>query len=585
MIRADRLKDTGLHTGASRTVLKAEQLAQRPQIGMADVLRLVPGIDVVRNGGFGGLVSVFSRGTESDHMLILLDGLRLNDPTSGLADLSLLGLNEVERIEIVRGPRSLLYGSEALGGVIRISTRRPAALAAFRGRAEIGPYDSRRAEFGLTGQRGHLGYALQFSQRRQQGFSAVNVRGGGESDGIRHRQLGLRMNWHAHSGPRLQTSLLQLRSQTEIDDFMNAPQDDPDYLQRNRNLLMQVRASWDLAQGAWQQYLEWSRVRLRSRFLNGPQAPNCATCEDFLDFNSIGLRHRYEWQHTLHLAAMGRLNFGLLMERERATAGPTRSVRNRRGARLNWQREWEWLSVEGSLMHDAYPDDNQVSGHVALTVPLNRKMRLHGSIGTGYRAPGLNELHDPRFGNPELRPERSVSGDLGLDLQRGPVRFSSVVFYQRTRDLINFDLNFRSVNIGNTVTQGYELSFDYAVTPGLHARLDYTRTDARDRSNGESLARRPGDKLNLGLEWSPLRQLRTSLTMRHVGSRPEIGTDRPILGSYIVVDMAAYWRILPDWELFFRVENLLDRQYQEIQDYGTPGLSLYGGIRFQFLAQ
>ncbi|MDZ4350931.1 MAG: TonB-dependent receptor [Xanthomonadaceae bacterium] len=549
---------------ASVTVLTRAEIAASQAPDLIDLLGRQAGIDVSRTGGPGSSSTLFVRGANSNQTLILIDGIRVNATGQGLIDLAHLPPDQIERIEIVRGPRAALWGSDAIGGVIHIFTRDAAgpsaSLRAGRwGRAEA------QGSFGTVGERG--AFAASAGYRRLDGFSATGPAAFGhdpDNDGY----------WQRHASAR---GHLALGSQTlEIAGFgSDADVEFDQGRSEARNISGGATLTGALGLN-WQHRLGYGHAR-----------------EDLetaaFDSRFESRRNNLDWLHSLDLPAVT-ATAGLSWQREEgrslsAFSDPLidRSRRNLAGfvSAAGALRGIEWQSAL------RYDDNSQFGGESTASLALGWRpadwAKLRASWGEGFRAPNFNELYSPGFGglfagNPDLDPERSRSLELGLDIELGEQRIALSAFDNRVRDQISFDgPQFQAVNIDRARTRGLEIEqrWQAGVLAGRNA---LTVQDAEDRDTGLALLRRPQRRLSSGLDW------RVSDTFG-LGVDADLSSSRRDfdgrLGGYALFHLRATWSPAPDWQIQARLENLTDRDYQLASGFNTPGRNLLVALHWQ----
>lgn len=544
---------------ASVTVLTRADIEQSQAPDLVDLLARQVGIDIARTGGPGQASTVFMRGSNSNHTLVLVDGIRINTTTQGSIDFAHLPLAQIERIEIVRGPRAALWGSDAIGGVIHIFTRDPSK-AFFE--AHGGSYG--RAGLGVGGGLGlgrgdtRLGAAAGGEQLR--GFSATNANAYGfdpDPDGYRNQNLSL----HAQTllgDQRLSFSGLITDADVEFDQGETAA--------LNRVYGATLAGDWS---DRWSHSLSlgWSSEDLD-------------TAVYFSRFGSK--RSSLDWINTLALDPSNTLNVGLNWSRESGYsddgfAGFDETRRNA-GLFASWRGRFAAQLLELSLRRDDNSQfDSATTGNFAWGWQASERLRLRASWGQGFRAPNFNELYYPGFfglfqGNPHLQPERSDSTEVGLDWQFTPEQKLEVsAYHTRIEDLIAFDGPlFQAINIDRATIEGVELEYHLA-HGGLAIDGNATWQDARDAGTGQPLLRRPDRKLNLSVSYRFSNQATLAVDASGFSSRPDFGDIQ--LPGYARVDLHASAPLADGWTLEGRIENLGDRDYNLVDGYNTPGRS------------
>lgn len=564
VVTANRLAVPVDEALASVTVLTREDIEQSQAPDLLGLLSRQAGIDVARTGGPGQASTVFTRGSNSGHTLVLVDGIRVNAATQGIFDLAHLPLAQVERIEIVRGPRAAIWGSDAIGGVVQIFTRDP-SVSFFE--AGGGSYGRAEASAGIGGSRGEsqLGIAAGFADWR--GFSATNPAAFGhdpDKDGYRNRNLSLRGKTRAGEH-LLSFSGLVTRADVEFDQGRTAA----------LNRVFGAHASGQLT-ATWSHALT---VGHSSEDLDTPvYASRFGSARDSLD-----------WLNTVAVGEHDVLNLGLNWSRENGYSLESGSGfdRSRRNAALfaTWRRTAGAHVLELSGRRD---DNSQfegaTTGNIAWGWKAAEQVRLRASWGQGFRAPNFNELYYPGFfgffsGNPALRPEHSVSHEVGIDWTPDSRQSLGLSLYRtRISDLVAFQgVDFQAVNVTRASIDGAELEYRLEL-PALMLTANATWQDARDADTGTPLLRRAPRKLMVSASHIFANRAQLGVDLSVVAARPDFGGAS--LAGYGRVDARASVPLSGDWQFEARVENLGDRDYQLVNGYNTPGRSLQVNLRW-----
>lgn len=567
-------------TGTALTVITREEIERSGQSSLVEVLRGKPGLDVVRSGGPGGQTSVFLRGANSQHTKVLLDGIPINDPsnaTRGL-DFSTLDVENIERIEILRGPQSLLYGSDAIGGVINIITRRGEGPMQVRSRHYGGSLGTWRTGMSVSGGDERTYYSFGGSYLATDGISQASAdRGNTERDRFRNGTLSGRFGWTPSDQVNVDYVFRYQDADAGIDNFDLFTGVPVDNIGR-KNLLNSF----------------YNRVQLQSLFLDGG-------IEQVVGFNVAdyhrkdtdpepgvpplfkGQARQIDYQLNFLLTEWNTLSAGAQYYAENAasTFNPEESQYNR-GVFLQdqWQIFENWFASVGVRFDDhsrAGPAETYRATSVYTFVATNTD--LHGSIGTGFRAPALAE-NLFAFGNPNLRPERSKGWDFGITQRLLDNRLTVDATYFRNdfEDLIVFDFNtFSLENIGRARASGVEITGRWDVLENTAVWANYTLTDTLDYSTNLPLVRRPRDKVTIGLDqyfWA--RTARIGGEAMLVGDR--LDTGQQVLDEYAVINLNGSYYFGPNTELFARIDNVFNEKYEEIRGFGSVGITGYAGF-------
>jgi vitamin B12 transporter len=561
-VTASRRAQTVDDTLASVTVITRADIERSLAPDLQTLLRGVAGVDLSRTGGEGQQTSVFLRGSNANQVLVLVDGVRVASANTGAFAWEHLPLGQVERIEIVRGPRASWHGSDAIGGVIQVFTRDPRGLSA---ELSIGRYGRRSASASWGAGDDEASFGVTLGGIDFDGFSAQlpgSFSYDPDDDGYINRNLGLRAQ-RAIGTQRVALHAYATHADVDFDQGRSAVDTE----------VGGVELAGDLAAGFGHRLA----VGLQRELLGTPVFAN--------DFRSR--RASLDWTGDLALSDRDSLVFGLNWQRDRGesriTGAGCQYCESRRNlgvfASLQGGRErFDWQFA--ARRDDAGGFGGATTGQAALGFRPAEGLRAFASLGQGFRAPNLNELFSPGFGglfggNPGLDAERSRSAEAGLDVDADAHRLGLRAYRTRTRDLIAFQggETFQAVNIARAAIDGAELTWSWQLAPW---RLETAATwqDAEDESTGEELLRRPARKLSLDVErswgdWS------VGAGVLYASSRRDFSGE---LAPYTLLDLRANWRLSPAWRLGLRLDNATDRDYQLARGFATPGRALLATI-------
>jgi vitamin B12 transporter len=588
----------------SVTLIEREEMERRGWRTLADALNEVPGMHAVQSGGVGTLTSFFMRGTNSNHTLILLDGFEISDPSFGnLFDGAHLLTENVERIEVLRGPQSTLYGSEALGGVINVVTRagEGSAKASFWG--EAGAHNTVQQAIAVRAKN----FSISFSNLHSGGFTAfAEDLGGHERDGYDNRTLSVRLAFDLGDRVSLDLTGRFIDTDLEVDRVL----DDERSRGATRQLLLGAQVSLDVIPDRWAQRLRLSLIDHDTKNRAEPSSVSVTDARSTGD----GRRAMIEWLHDLYVLDGHTTTIGLVSENESIESrttniSPFSAFQSRAHARAQTNAVFvqdqfvlgDRLSGSLGIRLDHHDDFGSHASYrvTAAYVDPTTGTRLRGSVGTAFKAPTLSDLFvesvfslggfDSLFvGNPNLDPEKSFGFEAGVDqsLFAGRVRLGVTYFQNRIRDLITTTPDFSTLeNISKVKTDGFESYISVSVTPRLDFRADHTYTSAENRDTGRELLRRPSHKLAARLEVRPVEAATLSLGVIYTGHRKDIDAlsfGRKSLPGYTVTRLAATYRIGERWKLFGRLENVFDRKYADPDGFQSPGFAGYFGLSAEF---
>ncbi len=586
--------------GSSITVITAKEIEQKQARTVADVLRTVPGLDVVRTGSFGGTTAVFMRGAKSEHMLVLIDGIEMNDPSStgGTFNFGHLTVDSIERIEVLRGPQSTLYGSHAIGGVINIITKRGDGPPKGSVSIEAGSFASFRETVAINGGTDLIHYALAASRLDSDGISAAGKSyGNREKDGDQNSAVTTRFGITPTPNSEIELALKYDKSRNEVDNGGGIGKDDPNHVMRSSELFTRGQGWLSLFNNLWEQKAGVSYSDISWHDDNDPDA---AHPSDRLRSSFQGQTVKVDWQHILNLHKSTILTIGLETKEEQGSSdyhsvssyGPYDSIWSKQTARTNSVYLQDqinildhWFSTVGVRLDDHDRFGSQATWRVttAFQIP-ETDLRIKGSYGTGFKAPSLYQLYSS-YGSPDLKPDKSKGWDVGFE-QKLPVintTLGATWFRNAYTQMIDFDMTtWTYTNIAKAHTQGLEVTAQVKPTERLSTIIGYTLTRTHDDISGKQLARRPENKLNVTCSYNFQNGATFNLGIVSVGSRYSDTANTQKLGGYTLVNLAGSYAITKNLQLFGRIDNLFDREYEEVYGYGTPGIGAYGGVKVSF---
>ncbi|HLF86768.1 MAG TPA: TonB-dependent receptor [Nitrospiria bacterium] len=568
---------------SSVTIIKEEDIDKKKAKTVAEAIRDVPGIDVVQTGGPGGLTSVFIRGGNSNHTLVLIDGVQVNSPTAGLFDFANLTTDNIERIEIVRGAQSTLYGSDAIGGVINIITKRGKGAPAINFSVEAGSFRSLRESIGISGTTQSSDYSLSVGRFDTDGFSSANEKNGNtEKDGYENTTISSRLGWNSFTSGRLELSMRYSDAEADQDGFTFSPIDDPNFVQKDRSMNLSTRYSRPLTNW-WNQHLQLS---MNVEELKGID-PDPADIFNNFEFDTQ--RRLVEWQHQLYIAETDIMTIGYEYEGQNGKVKDSfdRTITN---SALYIQDQHQISDAFSQAVGVRADYNNRFGNEITYKAEASYRIkesntRFRAAYGTGFHGPTLNDLYFPGFGNPDLKPETSESIEGGIEQTFLSDRLSlqATYFYNRFENLIIFDsTTFLPENIGEATSKGAEIGLQIRPFKAVTLSTNYTLTDTENRENDKELPRRPRKKASAILSISPIAPLNIDLELRYVGKRFDDSANLNELDPYTLVNIAGRFDVTKSVQVFARVENLFDKEYEEALGFGTAGFSVFGGVKIRF---
>lgn len=593
VISATRTEMPPEQVASAISVITREELDQRQVRYVSDALRAVPGLAVNRSGSFGGTTQVRIRGAEANHTLVLFDGIEMNDPYADEYDFGNLLVGDIERIEVLRGPQSVLYGSEAIGGVINIITRRAEPGFAANGRFELGGLRTKSGLLELRGADETSWFTLNSQGTWTNGaYHADRDNGNHDEDGFREYSVSARLGFTPTETFELDSSFRLTRSRVGLDgyDWISGPADADlkTYVDQFYGI---VNARFKLLEG-----------RLDSRFSaaftdserEGEALDSSGSPDDwFWD----GERIKLEFQTALEIDESSQLVLGAESEREKAEDG---SAVDDHVWTAGYFAEYQ-LAVRDRLFLTAGGriDDHQRFGThptyrltAAYRIPATGT-KLKATWGTGFTSPTMLDLFPPRScslygcfeGNPDLDPERSKGWDVGIEQALFDERLNLDVMYfeNRVKDLIVFYSPAPGLstmkNVEKSKARGVEVSLMATPMENLDLSGAYTFTWTRNDETRDKLARRPPHIGSLVVNYRPLERANVNLGVYYNGRQDDAGRS---LRDYWLVHLGLSWEAAERLTLFGRVANLFDKDYEEVNGYGSVGRTAYAGLELHF---
>lgn len=557
---------------ASVTVIDREEIERTQAQTVTELLGKTSGMQLANNGGRGKSSSLYLRGTNSDQMLVLIDGIKVGSPTSGSTAFQHLDVNQIERIEIVRGPRSSLYGSEAVGGVIQIFTRQGSQGLTPRFSAGVGSNDSREVAVGASGGDENGWFSADLSDYSTDGFNAKTADSYGynkDDDGYDNRSWALNGGYRFNDRVSAQFHWTRNEAENEYDGGSSYD----DYSSEETLETLGGSLSLELSD-AWSLDLTLGRsTDDATQYGDGDYLSHIDTQRDTLSVVS---------QHELNTSNV--LSWGVDYQDDRVKSSNDYAETSRDNTGLFGLYQLYFGAQD--LAFSLRTDDNEQfgrynTGSIAWGLQINPDLRLFSSYGTAFKAPTFNDLYWPDEGwfkgNPDLEPEESRTLEIGLSATQGPVTWNASLYQTEVDNLIAYDSSAASmVNVDKARIRGLELSAATRLAQwDLNASLDLM--DPKDLEDDSLLDRRARQVLNLSADrdwgiWS------TGASLQAVGKRQD--GDETLRG-YTVANLRVGYQLSRDWSLKARIDNLFNHQYETADGYNQPDREFWLSINYQ----
>jgi vitamin B12 transporter len=575
VVTASRVPQPIAEALADITVIREDEILRSAVQSLPQLLQRQPGVEVTINGGPGGTSGVFIRGANSAQTLVLVDGLRVGSSSTGATSLEAIPLDQVERVEILRGPASSLYGADAIGGVIQVFTKRGGSGFSANASAGYGTYNTGNVNAGIRGSAGNVRYSLQGGATESDGFNAiVNPKNFGynpDRDGYSTRNIGggVAMDWAAGQSIELRGMRNRLDTQTD---------GGPNFDHRTITTL--------------ESYSAMSRNRLAPSWTSiltlGQGRDDSVSKSAFGDSPFETRQRQYAWQNDVILP-VGSLSLVLERREERLSTTNAFAVteRDTDSAGAVYQlRTGPWALQANVRRDDSSQYGGKTTGGIATGYAITQEWRLNASYSTGFKAPSFNDLYFPGFSNANLVPEEAKNFELGAYWQARSVgsriEGRAVAYRNRVDNLIVFgcdaDFNCRPNNVERATLEGVTLGLDWSLgTTRVAGTLDLQRPEndatgkllpRRARRHGTLTLLQDAGPVTLGAEWiaSSERFDKASNTVR--------------MGGYGIANVTIDWRFARGWAAYIRGNNVFDRDYRLAADFSPGGATVIAGVRW-----
>ncbi len=564
VVTASRVEEPADASVRSVSIITRQEIERSSARDVSEILNRVPGIQIGRNGGPGQATSLFLRGTASDQVLILIDGVPAQSGTTGAAALQHIDPALIDRIEVVRGPASTLYGSAAIGGVIQIFTRKSTAKPGVHAAASAGNEGTLNLSAGVSGGKGPFSASMALSHQQTDGYPPK--RASRLARGYRHDSFDARLAYALSADTRVEIGHWQSQGNVEYLDFSNNPVD-----QDVRNSISRASLDTSLSDN-WD-----SRLQL-SRAVDNSDENQSA---DFAHTTRLAL----DWQNTWTPGEAHAVVGGITLTREKARlmsfgSGYDRTSRTRA---IYLQDDYEAgdLSLQAgarALHHSVY--GNQWTWNLGAGYHLTPATRIHANAGTAFRSPSANDLYG-FGGNPNFKPEKSRSFEIGLRQRLGKYQSVGInLFHTRIEDLIESDpVTFVIQQVEKARIRGAELGYRLQHGP-WRAGLGYTWQDAENLDQHSRLARRAENKLDLSLGYDR-GPFWGEAALTSETDRRDSRFSNTVLAGYTRVDLSAGYRLDHNWQIEGSVKNLFDEQYELAGGYPAQDRLVMLGLRYQ----
>lgn len=579
VVTATRMPQALSKSIADTTVLNEQDIKNSGASDVETLLRSVPGIEIVQSGGLGSQSSIFMRGTNSSQVLVLLDGVRIDSATTGSTALEHIMLDSIERIEIVRGNVSSLYGSEAIGGVIQLFTKQGHGAPSFSASAGVGNEGTRHMSAGFSGAVQDTSFSVNAARVKTDGVSAMNpqimTNANPNNNGYDNTTLDAQVRHVINENHALTASVYSTRGNTSFDSNYGLPTDINNMIE---NLDKYSLTSDDQLSSLWH-----SQLRIAQGIDDSHTYTNGLPVYRFETRNN-----QAAWQNNFKIADKQQLSLSMenLNQAVISDTAYTQSRRNVNSLLGGYVGEFGAQQVQLNLRQDRYSDFGIANtGLLGYGFSFAQGWRATASVSNAFKAPTFNDLFYPGYSNPNLLPERSVNREAGLHYSSDGQRVDAVYFDNHIHDLIEYDaMTYIPYNVGLAEIKGQELSYagDFGST---HLNASATFQNPVDETTGLQLIRRARYFGNLGISHD-FDVLNLGAEVRYSGARQDLNFNTypystVSLSAYQILNLTARYRIDKHLDALGSIGNVFNRNYTEVYGYNTPGRTLFLGLNYR----
>ncbi|MEJ2104962.1 MAG: TonB-dependent receptor [Ignavibacteriaceae bacterium] len=611
VITANRTPSSTFELANSISVIDSAEIVNKNSFNAFDALKNEYGLSFAQQGNKAGVANVFIRGGNSSSALVLIDGVEVNLPNDPNNFYNFFALTDenISRIEVLRGPQSTLYGSDALAGVINIITSKGSGKPSFNFATEGGSYNTYKAAASSLGEIGNMNYSFSLSRLKSDAFSSASSKyGNKEKDGYRIDNINGLLGYNFSKNFEANLFLRFNKSRSDLDQSFGSPEfwDDPTYVFNQEEFFIRGQGKLNLFDGKWNQKFGLTFFRNVRNYSYDTSSVSAYYSNSMYD----GRKYKADWQNDIQLLDNNLLTTGIDFELEESSSEyyqfpvifPSDSsvtpMKNMKNIGIFVQNQYKMDDNFFGTIGIRYDYYNQFGSAFTFRIApayifWQTGTKVKATIGSGFKAPSLFYLYDPSYGNENLEPEKSLGWDAGIEQYFWNEGISiGVNYFQNYFDnMFGFDpITFKTINVDKAETNGIEIFAKTNLFNHLDLKTNYTYTNAINKSENSTdydkrLFRIPEHKAGLYLSYSFVNAANANIELIYVGNREEPDFvnygSRIIVPDYFLINLAAHYDLFSFLRLKIRIENLLDKQYEEVYGYGTAGFSVYGGISFE----
>lgn len=590
LVEASKINPEKIEPSRNTTILTEQNWDTKKPQTVADILREVPGLEVIRQGPVGQTTSVFIRGARAEDTLVLIDGIEANDamsPSCGF-DFSTLSPTHIERIEIYRGPQSVRFGASALGGVINIITKEGHYKPRTEYLLESGSFATSRLAFSRSAAKQKFAYAFSGETFSSAGFSAAaKKKGNTEADGAQFYSAIAKMAWRPDAISKVAASARYNEAYTEIDRQGGVGGDDPNNSTKARQTVASIAGSRRFFQEQLNSTLGFYFSEVERRGQNKPDSLSTTDSSDYFLSENHKIASSHEFSLGEHHTLQGTLDWRNESGRSQSHLAGTTTMIPRRtqavgGGALTYLFDNEkWFFDLGSRLDHSTNIKFIASYRGSFGRQwLEQKAKIFVSYGTGYKLPSLYQLYS-KYGDQNLNEETSTTLELTIEKTSKNFSHTLAFFKNDYSQLIDFDMTANKYfNIAKAQSQGFELQSTANLNSSLKLEGRYTYLDTFDKTTNQSLLRRPRNTWTATSRYF-LKEHELYIQFLFKGERLDVDPNslqKITANAYELLNIGGNYKFSDKLKAHLRIENIFNRTYEEVAGYGTPGLSFYAGV-------
>lgn len=574
---------------ANVDVITAEDIESRKFKTVIEALNSLSGVSISSNGGIGTLSQVYLRGMKSENTLVLIDGIRYNNPYNGSVDFAHLMINDIERIEVIKGAQSSVWGADASAGVINIITKSAKDGTFGNASVEYGRYDSKISKATISHKNKSFDAKLSATRVDTDGFSAMSPKSSDadnyEDDGYRNTTVDLKLGYNFDDNNRVSLGYETIDAKTNFDDEIYASTYpwaiDPI---ASANSKAQTKTRNSLANLNYENKNSFATTNVYtnySRFKNESEAPSF-TSRNKTDVKEYGVKSTIPYLSETSSVTMGAEYKGFEDKED-----INRKYNSRAIYITNTNKFFSDKTIlSQALRYDKYSDfDNKTTGKIGIKQYIIDELNISSNYGTGYNTPSFIQAFKPSWGgNEDLQPEKTKSYDVGIEYKG----FSVTYFNTKVNNLMvsNASTSWKYKNIeGDSKFKGTEIAYKNSIIEDVFINLSYTNLSAKD-AKGDKLLNRPTNKFNFGVDYYGLKDFHFNVNGEYIGSRESVNylssTQKTKTGNYTIWNAVVDYDISKNFSTYLKLDNIFNKDYQIVDGYATSQRVAYVGLKASF---